>query len=396
VTRVRVGLVGGALVAAVGCAAFAARHASPSDVSPVTPSGSWRETWTWAVVAALLLYAVGVVVVRVSRPHFALVIVLAVAIQALPLLAPLLLSKDTYAYWIQARILSVHDGNPYRDAPARFSSDASFPYVSESWRRTTTEYAPLWELASLVPATAAGDRAHRAQLAYRIVAVLGVLATVALVLRRTHNVVAVAFVGWNPLVALHFAGGGHNDAWLAVLLALAVFGGDSARAGAAWSAATFFKGFPGLFVPLELARTRLAPRNGFWLGLGITTAVLAAVSFAVFGSAWITTAFRGANTPTGLGGVHWLEQLGLRYRYAVTVGALVFGCVYVGLIVQAWRRGRARFSLAASALCLTAAQLRPWYALWPVVLAGAEEDALAAVVAYALTAYLLLADAVRL
>lgn len=389
-------LVGGALVAAIACAVVAARHASLSDVSPVTPTGSWSGVWTWAVVAALALYGIGVVSLRRSRTQIAVAVACALAIQVLPLVAPLLLSKDTYLYWSQARILSAHDGNPYRDAPARFPSDPSFPYVSESWRTNTTEYAPLWELAGVVPATAGGTRPRRAQLAYRIFAVLGVLAAVALVLRRTGNAAAVAFVGWNPLVALHFAGGGHNDAWLAVLLAVAVFGGGSARGGAAWSAATFFKGFPGLFVPLQLARVRLRAQNSFWLGLGAMTAALAVVSFGVFGSAWITTAFTGANTPSGLGGVHWLEQLGLRYRYAVAIGGLLFACVYLALLAHAWRRGRARFSLAASALCLTAAQLRPWYALWPVVLAGAEEDALAAVVAYALTAYLLLADAVRL
>jgi hypothetical protein len=392
---VRAALVGAALVAAVGCAAVAARHASPSDTSPVTPDGGWRGVWMWAVVIALVLYGTGVVVTRLSAPHIAVVVAGAIAVQILPLAAPLLLSKDTYLYWSQARILAVHDGNPYRDAPARFPSDPSFQYVSESWRTSPTEYAPVWELAGVVPATAGGASAHRTQLAYRIFAVLGVLAAVALVLRRTRSAAAVAFVGWNPLVALHFAGGGHNDAWLAVLLALAVFGGDNARGGAAWSAATFFKGFPGLFVPLQLARVRLRAQNSFWLGLGTMTAALAVLSFGVFGTAWITTEFARANTPSGLGGVHWLEQLGLRYRYAVAAGALVFACVYVALLVHAWRRGRARFSLATSALCLTAAQLRPWYALWPVVLAGAEEDAVAAAVAYGLTAYLLLADAVH-
>lgn len=389
-------VVGGALVGAVGCAVLATRHASPTAASPIAPAGGWRDVWTYTIVAALVLYGVGVVIARLSGPRLAVVAACAVAIQVLPLVAPLLLSKDTYLYWSQARIFSVHGGNPYRDVPARFPGDPSLPYVSESWRGSPTEYAPLWELVGVVPATAGGTRAHRAQLAYRIFAVLGILAAVALVLRRTRSAAAVAFVGWNPLVALHFAGGGHNDAWLAVLLALAVLGGDSARGGAAWSAATFFKGFPGLFVPLQLARVRLRARNSFWLGLGAVTAALAVLSFAVFGTAWITTAFTGANTPSGLGGVHWLEQLGLRYRYAVGIGALIFACVYVGLLAHAWRRGRARFSLATSALCLTAAQLRPWYALWPVVLAGAEEDALAAVVAYALTAYLLLADAVSL
>lgn len=355
------------------------------------PTGAWAAVWKWSVVASLVLYALGVAAAR----SLAVAVGVAVVVQVLPLASPLVLSKDAYLYWSQARVLTVHGGNPYRDAPDRFAADPSLPYVSESWRRQTTEYGPVWELVGTAPAAAATSSPRRAELAYRVLAVLGILAVVMLVMRRTRNAAAVAFVGWNPLVALHFAGGGHNDAWLAVLLAVAVFGGGSARGGAAWSAATFFKGFPGLFVPLELARTRLRAKTSFWLGLGATTAALAIVSFGVFGSAWITTAFTGANTPSGLGGVHWLEQLGLRYRYAVALGGLVFACVYVALLAHAWRRGRARFSLATSALCLTAAQLRPWYALWPVVLAGAEEDSLAAVVAYALTAYLLLADAVR-
>jgi alpha-1,6-mannosyltransferase len=372
-------------------AVVAAHHAVHPESSPVMPTGGWATVWTWSVVAALALYALGVAVTR----SCALALGVAVVVQLLPLASPLLLSKDAYAYWSQARVLTAHGGNPYRDPPGRFPADPSLPYVSESWRHTTVDYGPVWEVVGTAPAAAAGTSARKAELAYRALAVLGILAAIVLVARRTRNPAAIAFVGWNPLVALHFAGGGHNDAWVAVLLALAVFGGDSARGSAAWSAATFFKGFPGFFVPLQLARVRLRARHSFWLGLAATTAVLAIVSFGVFGTAWITTALTGANTPSGLGGVHWLEQLGLRYRYAVIVGGFAFACVYVALLVHAWRRGRARFSLATSALCLTAAQLRPWYALWPVVLAAAEEDAVAAVVAYALTSYLLLADAVH-
>ena len=360
----------------------------------MTPAGAWAGAWTAAVIAALVFYGVGTVSARTTR--LTVVLAIGVVVQSVTLAAPLLLSKDVYLYWNHARLVAVHSANPYRVAPARFPNDPSFPFVSEAWRAQTTEYKPLWELAGVVPAAAADDSAHRAELAYRIAAVLGILAAVALVARRTRNARAAAFVGWNPLVALHFGGGGHNDAWLAVLLAVAALSAGRAASGAAFTAATFFKGFPGLLVPLELARTRLRPTRAFWLGLAVATAVLAAASFAAFGSAWLTTAFSGANTPSGLGGVDWLEQLGLRYRYAVGLAALVFAGIYVVLLRHAWRRGHARLSLATSALCLTAAQLRPWYALWPVVLAGAEEDALAAVVAYCLTAYLLLADAVRL
>jgi alpha-1,6-mannosyltransferase len=361
---------------------------------PVLPHGAWASAWVAAVVAALVLYGVGAAAAR--RAGLVAVVVVAVVVQVLPLASPLLLSKDAYLYWSQARVLIVHGGNPYSDSPARFPADPSYAYTSESWRGHTTDYAPLWELVGTAPAAVGGTSAHRSELAYRVLAVLGVLAAVVLVARRTRSAAATAFVGWNPLLALHFAGGGHNDAVLAVLLALGAVYAGRAPGGAAWAGATFFKGFPGLFVPLELARVRLRARQSFWLGLAAATAVLVVASFAVFGTAWVTTAFTGANTPSGLGGVHWLEQAGLRYRYAVAVGGLVFVCVYAALLRHAWRHGRARFSLAASALCICAAQLRPWYAIWPVVLAGAEDDALAAVAAFALTAYLLLADAVRL
>lgn len=384
--------VGVAATVAVIAAAIAARHAYVADVSPVTPAGDWKHVWTVGVVAALVLYVAGWLVAR-RRMQMNIALLFAVAIQISPLVGPLLLSKDVYAYWSQARVLIVHGGNPYRDPPERFVEDPALPYVSESWRSHTTAYGPLWEVVGAAPAAAGGTSRHRAELAYRVLALLGVLGAVLLVARRTRSAAATAFVGWNPLVALHFAGGGHNDALLAVLLALAA-SSVGAQSGAGWAAATFFKGWPGLLVPLELARVRLHACATFWIGLAAGTAAFSAMAFGLFGTAWIRTALSGADTPTGLGGVHWLEQLGLRYRYAVVAGAIVFACVSVALLFDAWRRGRARFSLVTSALCLTAAQLRPWYALWPVVLAGAEEDTMAAVVACGLTAYLLLADAV--
>jgi hypothetical protein len=110
----------------------------------------------------------------------------------------------------------------------------------------------------------------------------------------------------------------------------------------------------------------------------------------------VHAALTGTSETSPLGGVHWLMELGLRHRYAVVVAALAFLVVYAFLLRDAWRRGRARFSLAATALCLTSSLLRPWYGLWAVALAAVEEDALGAAVAYALSGYLLFGDAVRL
>ena len=64
---------------------------------------------------------------------------------------------------------------------------------------------------------------------------------------------AVAFAGWNPLLAVHLAGGGHNDAWLGALLMAALALGLAVPprrqlAGAAWALAIAVKWVPLLFL----------------------------------------------------------------------------------------------------------------------------------------------------
>jgi hypothetical protein len=150
-----------------------------------------------------------------------------------------------------------------------------------------------------------------------------------------------------------------------------------------------------VLVPLELARRRLAVGSRWWIGVVASTISVVAISTGLFGTHWIRQATTGAHQTSPLGGVHWLTEAGLAHRIAVVVAALVFVAVYLVLLRNAWRTGRGRFSLAATALCLTSSLLRPWYAIWPVALAALEEDALAAVAAFALSGYLLFGDAVH-
>ena len=211
------------LVVAIAAAVLAARHASPSEVSPVSPAHEpWHALWTWGVVAAFGLYAAGTWLARKGALSLRAAVVTAVVVQALPLAAPLLLSKDVYLYWTEARIAIVHHANPYRSVPGDYPKDPSYPFVSQSWLTATTQYGPAWEGLGALPAAAAGSSAHRAELGYRALALLGVLLTVLIVARRTRNAAMVALLGWSPLVALHFAGGGHNDAWMTALLVLGV------------------------------------------------------------------------------------------------------------------------------------------------------------------------------
>jgi hypothetical protein len=393
--RVPVLAVAAGLVVTMALAVVAARHASPSAVSPVLPTGEpWRAFWTWGVTAAFALYAAGTWLARKGTLSLRVAVVVAVVVQALPLVAPLLLSKDVYLYWSEARTEIVHHANPYRTVPDDYPTDPAHDNVSEIWRTETAPYGPAWEALATVPAAAAGTSAHRAELGYRALALLGVLATVLVVARRTRNAAAVALLGWSPLIALHFAGGGHSDAWMIALLVFAVATPSTAAGGAAWPLATAFKIVPGVLLPLELAARRLRAPRRWWLGLIASAIAIVGAATAFYGPHWVGATVAGAHQSSTLGGVHWLTQLGLRHRYAVALGGLAFAAVYLALLRSAWRTGRARLSLAATALCLTSSLLRPWYALWPLALAALEEDEPAAFAAIALSAYLLFADAV--
>ena len=386
---------GAFLVVALALAVVAARHGHPTEVSPITPTGAWNRVWIGAVIAAFAVYCISVPTLLRARPPWVAALVVAAILQALPLAAPLLLSKDVYLYWSEARIVTVHDASPYRATPSDYPSDISFPYVSEEWRTSKAPYGPAWETLALVPA-AASSTARDAVSAYRVLAIAGVLLAAALVGLRTRSAAAVALLGWNPLVALHFGGGGHSDGWLMSLVLAGVVGGSLARGGAAWSLAAAFKPVPLVLLALDLAADRLRRPRRFWLGLFAAAVVVLAVSGAVWGFGWGRSSLVGVHGASPLGGVHWLTEAGLSHRDAVVLGGLVFAVVYCALLLRAWRAGVAHLALAATALCLTTSLLRPWYAIWPLALAALEEDALGSVAAVALSAYLLLGDAVSL
>jgi hypothetical protein len=387
--------IAAALIATTAAAVLAARHASPAEVSPVLPAHEpWRALWAWGATAAFGFYAAGAWLARKRALSLRVAVITAVVVQALPLAGPLLLSKDVYLYWSEARIAIVHHANPYRAVPDNYPADPAHAKVSESWLHETAPYGPAWEALGTLPAVAAQSSADRAQLGYRVLALLGVLAATLVVARRTRNAAAVALLGWSPLIALHYAGGGHSDAWMIALLVLGVAAPTAAAGGLAWPIASAFKVVPAVLLPLEVAARRFREPRRWWLALISSTVVIAIAATAVFGPHWVTATVAGARQTSPLGGVHWLMQLGVRYRYAVVTGALAFAVIYLGLLRSAWRTGRARLSLAATALCLTSSLLRPWYALWPLALAAVEEDELAALAALALSAYVLFADAI--
>jgi alpha-1,6-mannosyltransferase len=373
----------------------------PAD-SPLVPrNGGLLEgdsTWAWvylfAEIAAFAAYLGGLFVLR-RGARLALVGVLAAAIQLAPLAAPLLISSDAWTYWDYGRIAAVHGANPYADPPSDYPDDPAYPHIGGAWHDQTSVYGPLFTFASEPVARAVGSSKDAAAWAYKALAaafVLGISALCALLARR--RAFALAFVGWNPLLALHFAGGGHNDAWMAaavmgaLLLALR---GRREWAGASWAAAIFVKWIAVVFLPLRALEARATGRRVGHLGFAIAAAVIAAAATVQFGWHWLG-AFgplaRNANKETRYALPHRLLELGVPRTVALVLFAAAFALAYLWLARQAWR-GRARLGLTAGLLLCASPYLVPWYTVWAVPLAAVEDDPPAQWLALGLCAYLL-------
>ena len=342
---------------------------------------------------ALAAYVLALLVV--ARTRLAVVAALAAAIQLAPLTAPLLLSTDAWTYWLYGRIAAVHDANPYVDEPAEFPDDPAFPWIGEDWRDSTSVYGPAFTLASEPLARAAGESEDAAAWIFKALAGGCALAAALLAARVSRRpAFAAAFVGWNPLLALHLAGGGHNDAWMAALVLAALALGASGRrqaAGVAWALAVFVKWIPIVFLALRSLEARAAGRRGGHVGLLAATAIVVGLATARYGVDWLQ-AFgplaRNANQETSYALPHRLEQLGVPDTLAVGLFAAAFLAAFVWLALEA-RRGRARLGLTAALLLLATPYLAPWYAVWAVPLAAADDDRVAQAICLALCAYLL-------
>lgn len=338
---------------------------------------------------------------RTPRARIAVVIAIAAGIQLLPLVGPVLLSTDVHTYWDYGRIAAVHGGNPYTDVPSDYPEDPAYPLMGSAWRDTTSVYGPGFTLVSEGHAAIVGDSSTAASLLYRVLAALSVVALVALAAKlAARKAYAAAFVGWNPLLAFHFAGGGHNDAWMmALVLAALALAASSRRqlAGAAWAAAIAVKWVALVFLPLRILEARATRREVRHLGFAAVAGGIIAVATWRYGPHWLEAFGPLADNlarqaqysiPNRLSG------LGISQDAAAWLLAGLFALAYLWLLREAWR-GRARLGLAAGLLLLATPWLVPWYAVWAVPLAAVEEDRAARWLALGVSAYLL-RDAVPL
>jgi hypothetical protein len=264
--------------------------------------------------------------------------------------------------------------------------------MGSDWHRTYDAYGPAWTLAAEADAQVAGDSPKVAARIFKWLGAAGMLALIAgAAYAARRRAYAAAFVGWNPLLALHSAGGGHNDAWMMAFTVAAIGFGAHERRGwnaASWAFAVAVKWLPLLFLPLEIARRRARFR---WVGLACAFAAGAAISTIAFGPWWIRATVPVSNQlqrSSTISTTYWLTKLGGTQHQWTLVLAACFALAYLWLLREAWR-GRTRFALCAGLFCLSLSWLTPWYAIWPLALAAIEEDAAATVLALALGGYVL-------
>jgi hypothetical protein len=326
-------------------------------------------------IATFVVYLVALVLVRRGAP-FTQVFVLACAIQLAPLAGPVFLSSDAWTYWSYARL---HD--PYHDTPS--DDRVAARYAGTRYLHDTSAYGPAFSLVSR-PVGLTASASFAAWL-FRASAALCVLATTWLVARR--RAFAAALVGWNPLVAMHFAGGGHNDALMMALVAAALALSERRRiqaAGAAWALAVLIKWVPLLLLPLRALEARSTGRRVGHLGFAVTFV-------ATLGLATVLWQFHWLHAVTPLAHDAQREtHYALPHRFGVPGWTFLaaYAVAYAWLLREA-ARGRARLGLAFALLLLALPYLIGWYVIWPLALAAWDDDDAATLLSLGLCAYLL-------
>lgn len=387
---------------ATACLVALASATAWRDGSPLVPrDGGLAEQgaaplFLVLLVAAFVAYAAGLALLRRRSLALRAAIVVAAAVQLVPLASPLLLSTDAWTYWGYGWIAAESDGNPYVDPPSAFPEGPATPHLGADWRDTTSVYGPAFTLLSEPVARIAGSSADAAAWLFKTLAALAVLvATVAVSRSSRRPALAAAFVGWNPVLAIHAGGGGHNDALVGALVATAVALGVHRRAsagGVVWAFAALVKWVPLVFFALAALADRARGRTTGTIAFAATLVLVGAAATWRYGLHWLGAAGPLADNAvrrTSYALPSRLEQLGVPHGAALAL-ALVLLALGLAWLARDALAGRARLGAAACLVLATTPYLAVWYLAWAVPLAAPEDDdRLARLAALGLTAYLL-------
>jgi alpha-1,6-mannosyltransferase len=330
-----------------------------------------------ALFIAMGLCYLGVLALAGSvRPRAAVGVI--VALQAIFVVAPPLLSSDIFNYVGYARLEVVHGLNPYVHPLAAAPIDPS--YVHVGWPLNTTAYGPLFTVASLPLAWVSFIAAI-----WVLKAVAGAagLACVWLVWSCASRLgraalPAALFFGLNPVLLVYAVGGAHNDL---LMLACALSGirlllGGRDSGMAALVGAVAVKSSSVVLLPFALLGARRPGRALVWgLGTAAAIAVVTLVAFGTHTSSLLHVLQHDARleTPNDVPGViNGVLGLGVakdtlgRFGMAVLVPTL-------GLLLLRVHRGGDWIENAGWATCavvVTTTWFLPWYLVWFLPLAA--------------------------
>jgi Glycosyltransferase family 87 len=345
-----------------------------------------------AIAALTVMFVSYAVVVAASTRLSARAVLIAVAaLHAVVLLGPPLVSTDVFSYQAYARLGSVYAYNPYLNGPHAIALDHLYPYIGAKWSYTPSVYGPVFTafsylLASLTIATSV--------FAYKSIAAVASLALVAVVwrcakLRDINPVRAAALVGLNPLLVLYGVGGGHND--LLMLLAVvssiwALLASRERAGGALMMVAIGVKLTAGLLLPFVFAAGgpgRGRSRRDLLLGAGVGFALIAVLSFTVFGSGafHLLATVRQSQSegdwksiPGVISARLGLSTIGHISQYLL---AAAFVAITAWLVWRVWRGVTDWIDgagWATLALLIASSSFLPWYVAWMLPLAALGHD----------------------
>ncbi|HLJ04150.1 MAG TPA: polyprenol phosphomannose-dependent alpha 1,6 mannosyltransferase MptB [Solirubrobacteraceae bacterium] len=343
-------------------------------------------------VLALMFVAYVVAVRHATLLSARAVIGTIIALHALVLLAPPLVSSDVFSYQAYARMFAQYGANPYLHGPHAFALDPIYQFIESKWVNMPSAYGPVFTALSalLAPLSIAAG-----VLAYKGIAAVSSLVVIALTwqtarLRGLDPIRAVALVGLNPLLVVYGVGGGHNDLLMLALVMAGVYfllRHRDRAGGASIALASAIKLTGGLLGPFALASvsdplTRRRRRELITGGI-LAAVATAALAFSMFGtgSLHLLSTLRHAQA---MGDWHSIPgfistRLGLGtigHLTGILLGG-VFVVVFAWLLRRVWR-GELDWidgaAWATAAMLVTASSLLPWYVAWLMPLAALASD----------------------
>jgi alpha-1,6-mannosyltransferase len=306
-----------------------------------------------------------------------------VAMHAVFLLAPPLLSTDVFNYLIYARMGAVHHLDPYAVAPIAVRHDPVFRFIH--WRHALSAYGPLFTLGSYPLGWLSPAGALWTLKAVTGLASLGCVALVWKIADRLGRspLWAAAVFGLNPMLLVWTVGGAHND----VLMLLGILGGIAlvlsrreALGGGAVAAAVAIKASAGIAIPFIVlgAQRRWRALAGVVAGIGVA----AGVAYLAFPdhAAGLLTALGNDHRMTAFDSVpnelaHLFGLGGITHQVR-TVSLVALVAILAWLLVKVWRGADwvGACGWAALALVALSSWFLAWYTVWPLPFAALARD----------------------